>query len=61
MRFEKDSKELKQTYVELLIEYGKKDQRICIVEADLMRSAGTMPFSQEIGRASCRERVLSHV
>lgn len=46
MKFEKDSKELKQTYVELLIEYGKKDQRICIVEADLMRSAGTMPFSQ---------------
>lgn len=47
MVFEKDAKELKQTYAELLIEYGKKDERICIVEADLMRSAGTMPFSKE--------------
>lgn len=46
MKFNKDEKELKQVYVDLLIEYAKKDERICIVESDLMRSGGTMPFSK---------------
>ena len=47
MIFTKDEKELRDVYAQLLIEYGKQDERICIVESDLMRSGGTMPFSKE--------------
>lgn len=35
---------LRETYVDLLIEYAEKDPRIVIVEADLMRAAGTFRF-----------------
>ena len=47
MIFTKDEKELRDVYARLLIEYGKQDERICIVESDLMRSGGPMPFSKE--------------
>lgn len=36
---------LRETYVDLLIEYALKDPRIVIVEADLMRAAGTLRFA----------------
>lgn len=35
---------LRETYVDLLLEYAAKDDRICLVEADLMRAAGTLRF-----------------
>ncbi len=38
---------LRETYVDLLIEYAKKDDRLVIVEADLMRAAGTTRFGNE--------------
>lgn len=39
---------LRETYVDLLIEYAKKDSRIVIVEADLMKAAGTVRFGSEL-------------
>ena len=39
---------LRETYVDLLIEHAKKDQRIVIVEADLARAAGTLRFAEEL-------------
>lgn len=47
MIFEKDEQELRAVYAQQLIEYAKKDPRICIVESDLMRSGGTMAFSKQ--------------
>ncbi|MHB8061811.1 MAG: transketolase family protein [Ruminiclostridium sp.] len=38
---------LRETYVDLLIEYAKKDDRLVIVEADLMKAAGTTRFGTE--------------
>lgn len=38
---------LRETYVDLLIEYAKRDSRIVIVEADLMKAAGTTRFGAE--------------
>lgn len=38
---------LRETYVDSLIEYAKKDERIVIVEADLMKAAGTGRFADE--------------
>ncbi len=38
---------LRETYVDLLIEYAKKDDRLVIVEADLMKAAGTTRFGIE--------------
>ena len=38
---------LRETYVDLLIEYAKKDDRLVIVEADLMKAAGTTRFGNE--------------
>ena len=38
---------LRETYVDLLVEYAKKDERIVLVEADLMRAAGTLRFGAE--------------
>lgn len=35
---------LRETYVDLLLEYAARDNRICLVEADLMRAAGTLRF-----------------
>lgn len=39
---------LRETYVDLLIEYAKKDDRLVIVEADLMKAAGTTRFGNEL-------------
>lgn len=38
---------LRETYVDLLMENAEKDNRIVIVEADLMRAAGTLRFAQK--------------
>lgn len=38
---------LRETYVDLLIEYAGKDDRLVIVEADLMKAAGTTRFGAE--------------
>ncbi len=38
---------LRETYVDLLIDYAKKDKRIVIVEADLMKALGTTRFKAE--------------
>ncbi|SCP97953.1 transketolase family protein [Anaerobium acetethylicum] len=35
---------MRETYVDLLLEYAAKDDRICLVEADLMRAIGTLRF-----------------
>lgn len=35
---------MRETYVDLLLEYAAKDDRICLVEADLMRAVGTLRF-----------------
>lgn len=43
----KEEKWLRETYVDLLIEYGKKDPSIVILEADLMKAAGTFRFAEE--------------
>ncbi len=37
---------LRETYVDLLIEYAKQDERLVIVEADLMKAAGTTRFGE---------------
>lgn len=34
----------RETYVDLLMEYARKDERVCIIEADLMKAAGTGRF-----------------
>lgn len=44
MDWKKDSKELRVAYSDLLIEYANKDDRICIVESDLMGAASTVRF-----------------
>jgi transketolase len=38
------SKEMRAVYAETLIELAKDDPRIMVVEADLMKATGTMPF-----------------
>lgn len=45
---------LRETYVDLLLEYAAKDDRICIVEADLMRAAGTLRF-REVYPEKCED------
>ena len=37
-------KEMRAVYCETLIRFAGKDPRICVVEADLMKASGTMPF-----------------
>ena len=44
MVWQKEKIELRQAYSSSLIEYAKLDDRICIVEADLMASASTQRF-----------------
>lgn len=44
MEWIREATELRLTYSDLLIEYGKTDDRICVVEADLMSSASTQRF-----------------
>lgn len=46
MEWKKEASELRLAYSDLLIEYGKKDERICVVEADLMASASTKRFQE---------------
>ncbi|MCI1722279.1 MAG: transketolase family protein [Lachnospiraceae bacterium] len=48
MNFEKEEKRFRETYVDLLIEYAKKDDRIVTVEADLSNAAGTKRFTKEV-------------
>ncbi len=38
---------LRETYVDLLEEYAQKDDRLVIVEADLMKAAGTTRFGEK--------------
>ena len=38
---------LRETYVDLLMESARQDERICIVEADLMKAAGTGRFAEQ--------------
>lgn len=42
----KEDRWLRETYVDLLMEYADKDERIAIVEADLARAAGTLRFQE---------------
>ncbi|MDR2543089.1 MAG: transketolase family protein [Treponema sp.] len=37
-------KEMRAVYCETLIKLAENDKRICVVEADLMKASGTMPF-----------------
>jgi len=39
-------KDMRDVYTETLIELAEKDDRICVLEADLMNATGTRPFSQ---------------
>lgn len=43
----KDEKELRAVYNELLMEAAEKDERVVLLEADLMRATGTVPFSKK--------------
>ena len=38
---------LRETYVDLLLEYAEKDERIALVEADLMTAIGTKRFQEK--------------
>jgi transketolase len=37
-------KEMRAVYCDTLIKFAAEDARICVVEADLMKASGTMPF-----------------
>jgi transketolase len=37
-------KEMRAVYCDTLIKLAQNDKRICVVEADLMKASGTMPF-----------------
>lgn len=39
-----DNKEMRAVYCDTLIELAEKDSRIMVLEADLMKASGTMPF-----------------
>lgn len=45
--FEKEDRWLRETYVDLLIEYAHRDPRIVILEADLSNAGGTKRFTAE--------------
>lgn len=47
MIYEREERPLKEVYSDLLVEYGRKDPRIVIVEADLMKSGSTDKFQRE--------------
>ncbi len=40
-------KEFRQVYTELLCELAEKDERIWVLEADLMKASGTTPFKEK--------------
>ena len=42
--FEKSTVEMRKVYAETLMEMAEKDERICILDADLVGSSGTKPF-----------------
>lgn len=42
--FEKGSVEMRKVYTDTLIELAQNDERICILDADLVGSSGTKPF-----------------
>lgn len=42
--WQREEKELRRAYSDSLIKYGTEDDRICVVEADLMASATTNRF-----------------
>ncbi|MCI6376347.1 MAG: transketolase family protein [Clostridiales bacterium] len=46
MEWKREAAELRLTYSDLLIDYGRTDERICVVEADLMSSASTQRFKK---------------
>lgn len=46
MEWKREAAELRLTYSDLLIGYGGTDERICVVEADLMSSASTQRFKK---------------
>lgn len=46
MAWQKESNELRLAYSDSLIEYAGRDERICVVEADLMASASTQRFKK---------------
>jgi transketolase len=39
--------EMRQVYAELLVERAEKDERIVVLEADLMKATGTTPFKEK--------------
>ncbi|HAP57180.1 MAG TPA: transketolase, partial [Sphaerochaeta sp.] len=41
-----ETKEMRAVYCDTLIELAQADDRIMVVEADLMRASGTMAFKQ---------------
>ncbi len=41
-----EMKEMRAAYCSKLIELGEKDKRVCILDADLMKSHGTIPFKE---------------
>ncbi|MDD3929589.1 MAG: transketolase family protein, partial [Sphaerochaeta sp.] len=41
-----EQKEMRQVYCDTLLELAGKDERIMVVEADLMRATGTMKFKE---------------
>lgn len=47
MELIKEDRWLRETYVDLLLEYAKKEERLVILEADLSKAAGTPRFTQE--------------
>src|SRR6056297_4251825 len=42
-----NDKELRQVYAELLVELAETDDRIVVLEADLMKATGTTPFKEK--------------
>lgn len=42
-----DEREMRQVYTEKLMELAEKDDSICVLEADLMKSTGTAPFFEK--------------
>lgn len=46
MEFILDDKELREVYCDTLIELAEKDERIVVLEADLMKSTGTRRFKE---------------
>ena len=50
---ELENRWLRETYVDALIEAAEKDERIVILEADLMKAAGTGRFQKKFPERTC--------